>query len=60
MAERKKTNNDIQHATQKTNDSATRTSLKTGSEIRCSGRINNSYDFENDSNHIYLFLNHYY
>jgi hypothetical protein len=35
----KKTNNDLQNITQKNKDQATRTLLKTGSELRCSGRV---------------------
>ena len=35
----KKENSDLQNTTQKTKDRATRTSLKTGSELRCSGRV---------------------
>jgi hypothetical protein len=35
----KKTNNDLQNTTQKTKDRATRTLLKTGGELRCSGRV---------------------
>jgi len=33
----KKTNNDLQNITQKTKDRATRTLLKTGGELGCSG-----------------------
>jgi hypothetical protein len=32
MANRKRTNNDLQNSTQKSNDRATRTSVKTGGE----------------------------
>jgi hypothetical protein len=35
----KKTNNDLQNIAQKTKDQATRTILKTGGELRCSGRV---------------------
>jgi len=35
----KRTNNDIQNITNKTKDRVTRTPLKTGSELRCSGRV---------------------
>ena len=38
----KRTNNDLQSTTQKTKDRATRTPLKTGSELRCSGRESSS------------------
>jgi len=36
---RKDTNNNLQNTTQITKDRATRTPLKTGSELRCSGRV---------------------
>jgi len=42
MAKRKKNkmkNNDLQYTTQKTKDRVTRTPLKTGDEIRYSGRV---------------------
>ena len=39
MTKRKRTNNDLQNITQNTEDRATRTSLKTGGESRCSGRV---------------------
>jgi len=32
-------NNDLQNITQKTKDRATRTTLKTGGELRCSWRV---------------------
>jgi len=35
----KRTNNDLQTITHKTKDQVTRTSLKTGGELRCSGRV---------------------
>ena len=35
----KRTNNDPQNITHKTEDRATRTPLKTGGELRCSGRV---------------------
>jgi hypothetical protein len=35
--EKTQTNSDIQNATQKTKDRVTRTSSKTGGELRCSG-----------------------
>jgi hypothetical protein len=38
----KKTNNDLQNNTHKTKDRVTRTPLKTGGELRCSGRVRNS------------------
>jgi hypothetical protein len=40
MAKRNRTNNDIQNTTQKTKD--TRTPLKTGDELWCSGRVGSS------------------
>jgi len=39
---KKRTNSDLQNNTQKTKDRATRTPLKIGDELRCSGRIGNS------------------
>ena len=38
----KRTNNDLQNTTQKTSIRATRTPLKTGGELRCSGRVGSS------------------
>jgi hypothetical protein len=38
----KGTNNDLQNTTQKTKGRATHTSLKTGGELRCSGRVGSS------------------
>ena len=35
----KKTNSGLQNTTQKTKDRATLTPLKTGGELRCSGRV---------------------
>jgi len=35
-------NNDLQNTTQKTKDRATRTTLKSGGELRCSGRVSSS------------------
>ena len=35
----KKTNSDIQNATQKTKDRTTRNPLITGDELRCTGRV---------------------
>ena len=35
-----KNNNNLQHTTQITKDQATQTSLNTGGEVRCSGRVN--------------------
>ena len=35
----KKTNNDLQYITQKTKGRATLIPLKTGNELRCSGRV---------------------
>jgi len=33
------TNNDLQNITQKTEDRATRTPLRSGDNLRCSGRV---------------------
>ena len=41
MAKRKRTNNNLQNITQKTKYRATKISLKTGGELRCSGRVRN-------------------
>jgi len=38
----KRTNNDLQNTMQKTKDRATRTPLKTGCELRCSGEVSSS------------------
>jgi hypothetical protein len=45
MAKKKKykrTNKDLQNITHKTKDRVTRTPLKTGVELRCSGRVGSS------------------
>ena len=44
MAKRKSINNDLQniHIKVKTKERVTRTPLKTGGELRCSGRVSNS------------------
>ena len=42
MKKDKRTTNDLQNTTQKTNDQATRTPLKIGFELRCPGRVSNS------------------
>ena len=42
-AKRKRINNNLQNIAQKTKDGATRTPLKTGSELRCSGRVGSSW-----------------
>ena len=42
MAKRKRTNNDLQNSTHKSKDRVTRTPLKTGGELRCSGRVGSS------------------
>ena len=39
--QKKRTNNDLQNTTQTTKDQATQTPLKTGAELRCSGREGN-------------------
>ena len=39
----KRRNNDLQDITHKTKDQVTQTSLKTGDELRCSGRISSSF-----------------
>jgi hypothetical protein len=41
--EGKRTNNDLQNITQKTEDRATPTPLKTEGELRCSGRVSCSF-----------------
>jgi hypothetical protein len=42
MKKDKRTNNDLQNTTHKTKDRVTRTPLKTGGELRCSGRVGSS------------------
>ena len=42
MIKRKSTNNDLQNITHKTKDRVTWTTLKTRSELRCSGRVSSS------------------
>jgi hypothetical protein len=56
MNKRKKTNNDLQNNTHKTNDRDTRTPLKTGGELSCSGRISSS-SFISDTRHVNLVTN---
>ena len=43
MTKDKRTNNDLQNTTQSTKDRTTRTQLKTGDELRCSGRVGSFY-----------------
>jgi hypothetical protein len=45
MAKRKRSRGqtDLQNITQKTKDRATRTPLKTGGELRCSGSVSRNY-----------------
>ena len=54
MAKKNKTYYDLQHTTQKTNDP--RTPLKTGSEIRFSGRVDCFY-FTSDTRRITVIIN---
>ena len=42
MAKRKRANSKLQNTTQITIDRATQTSLQTGDELRCSGRVGSS------------------
>ena len=42
MHKRKRTSNDLQTTTQKTEDRVTRTTLKSGSEHKCFGRVSSS------------------
>jgi hypothetical protein len=42
MAKRKRTTNDLHNITHKTKDRVTRTSIKTGGELRCSERVDSS------------------
>ena len=39
MVKRKRTNNDLQNTTKKTQDRSTRTPLTTGCDLKCSGRV---------------------
>ena len=52
----KRTNNDLRKNTHKTKDRATRSTLKTGSEYRCSGRIS-SYCSTSDNRCVTLVTN---
>jgi hypothetical protein len=49
----KRTNNDLQNTMQKTKDRVTRTPLKTGDEIMCSGRVS-SLCFTSGTNRVTL------
>ena len=51
-----RTNNGLQNTTQKTKDRVTRTSLKTGEELRCSGRVGISFS-TNGIHHVTLVTN---
>jgi hypothetical protein len=42
MVKRKRTNNDLQNITQKTKNRVAWTTLKSGGELRCSGRVGSS------------------
>jgi len=48
-------NNDLQNITQKTKDRAIGTSLKPGSELRCSGRVNTFCSSTCGTGHLFLF-----
>ena len=52
----KRTNNDLKKHTYKTKDRVTRTPLKTGCELRCSGRVN-SYCATSGTRHVNLVTN---
>jgi len=59
MTKRKRTNNDLQIIHIKTEDQVTRTPIKTGGELRCSGRVSSStssmynmYMHENELNYL--------
>ena len=52
----KRTNNDLQNFTQKTNDQAIRIPLKVGDELRCSKRVGSSF-FTCDSRRVTLITN---
>ena len=43
------TNNNLQNTTQKTKYKATRTPLKAGGELRCSGKVSSSCSFSGTS-----------
>jgi len=43
MAKRKRTNHNLQSTTHKSKDRVTRTTLNTGDELMCSGRVSSSY-----------------
>jgi hypothetical protein len=56
MTKRKRTNSDLRKNTHKTKDRATRPTLKTGSEYRCSGRVS-SYCSTSDNRCVTLVTN---
>ena len=53
---RQKTNNYLQNSTHKTKDRVTRTSLKTGNELMCSGRVSSSCSI-NGTRHVTIITN---
>ena len=53
----KRKNNDLQNITQKTKYRATQTPLKTGGELRCSGRVRN-FCFTCGAHRVNLITNH--
>jgi len=52
----KRTTNDQQNTTQKTKDRATRTPLKTGDQLMCSGRVGSSC-FNSDTRRVTVATN---
>jgi hypothetical protein len=56
MTNKKKDNNDLQNITQKAKYRATRTPLKIGGELRCSGRVS-SYCSTSDTSRVNLVKN---
>jgi hypothetical protein len=53
MANRNRTNNDLQNTTHRTEDRVTRTPLKTGGELRCSWRVSSSW-YTSGTRHVNL------
>ena len=58
MAKSKGTKNDLQNTTQKTKDWATRTSLKTKGELRCTGKVGGSCSTFDVLNYLLKLLYH--
>ena len=57
MKKYKRTNNDLKQHTHRTKDRKTRTQLKTGDELRCSGRVGSSYSISGTRRRVNLVTN---